>query len=58
MRCLLVLVGQQDFCGYWKWHDDVLSDRELVVISNLKAELEASTFKIYTLNTSLNVVKI
>ncbi|OIT39546.1 hypothetical protein A4A49_61917, partial [Nicotiana attenuata] len=45
-------------CGYWEWHDKVFHDRASVVISNLKAQLDATSIKINTLSTSLEVVKI
>ncbi|OIT18761.1 hypothetical protein A4A49_62227, partial [Nicotiana attenuata] len=50
--------SEADSCGYWEWHDEVFPDRALVVISNLKAQLDATTVKINTLSTTLDVVKI
>nr|XP_016478996.1 PREDICTED: uncharacterized protein LOC107800353 [Nicotiana tabacum] len=50
--------GQVDSCGYWEWHDEVLPDRALVVISNIKAQLDVATVKVSNLSSALDAVKI
>ncbi|XP_009600441.1 protein CASP-like isoform X1 [Nicotiana tomentosiformis] len=53
-----IAFGQVDSCGYWEWHDEVLPDRALVVISNIKAQLDVATVKVSNLSSALDAVKI
>ncbi|XP_019228856.1 PREDICTED: uncharacterized protein LOC109209948 [Nicotiana attenuata] len=41
-------------CGYWEWAEDHVPDRALVVINNLKCELDVANLKISNLKSLLD----
>nr|XP_009769523.1 PREDICTED: uncharacterized protein At4g04775-like [Nicotiana sylvestris]XP_016465194.1 PREDICTED: uncharacterized protein At4g04775-like [Nicotiana tabacum] len=41
-------------CGYWEWVEDPVPDRALVVINNLKCELDVANLKINNLKSLLD----
>ncbi|XP_019239510.1 PREDICTED: uncharacterized protein At4g04775-like [Nicotiana attenuata] len=49
---------QDASCGYWEWSDDPIPDRALVVINNLRSQLDAANVKISNLKSSLDNVNI
>ncbi|MCD7448029.1 hypothetical protein HAX54_037342 [Datura stramonium] len=69
VQCLKIVVHQrgsviavkfvkESSCGYWEQHDTLFSDRAVVLINNLKTQLDAATVKIDTLKTALDAIKI